>query len=265
MATDELIFLPDVDTCDVESPDGYTVVSRWGACSSGTCGFTCCAASSCAQVTDPEIGQVRVPIPPQIFNKPGIYAFSVGIMTPDCPGSPSMPIAISKGVCMIEPSGFFLGNNAGNCYMPTIDDVRRKIDDFQAKNDLSKSVEYSDYDILYALIRAVFKWNETPPFAEWLVFNCSNYPFNDLWVEGAAAELFFASAVHYLRNKMQIQSGGLSADVKNRDREYLAMATQLRQEYLDKYSKAKYAVNNDVQYGIIASPYSYNSSQFYRW
>ena len=258
--SDNFVKMVDVDTCRVTGKHGAYLEARWTACS-GSCGFCCKTVANMASVLDPETGQVSLKIPQELYDNPGIYTFSVGVMAPTCDprdDADYRPVMVSQGIVLIEPSGFHYGNQNANCYLPTVADVRRKIDDFASKNDLQKAVEYSDYDIVHALIRAVQIWNETPPPLKNYVYNCVNYPFKDLWVEGAVAELLFASVMHYLRNKLQMQSGGLNIDAKNKDAAYKQIADEARRNYMERLIAWKYSINMNQVWGGVSSAYGVN-------
>jgi hypothetical protein len=252
---DSPLFLPEIDLCEVEPVTNHYIASQWSVCE-GSCGITCCGSASLGEVADPATGRVHIPIPEKVRNEPGIYSFTVAVMEPACRGK-DVPLVLSRGLCMIEPSGF--GNRQGNCSLPSLSDVRWELDDYASKNDLWNSQEYSDFDIVHALAKVVHTWNETKPLAGWMVYDCRNFPMRELWIKGAVCKLVSAKIWHFLRNKQLVQATGLSIDTKNRDNEYKARLEELEQRFITWLVDTKVGMNFNAALGVVSTDLQWNT------
>jgi hypothetical protein len=141
--------------------------------------------------------------------------------------------------------------------VPSLEDVRRKLDDFVSKNDLLQQVEFSSDDIVNAMIRPVSLFNSTPPKLKRRTFTVATFPYYDEWVLGTASELLRIAAFHYTRNKLLSQHGGISGDEKQRDRDYLQLSELYRREYKNWIYLEKDTWNGryDQGFGTLHSPY----------
>jgi hypothetical protein len=139
--------------------------------------------------------------------------------------------------------------------VPAIEDVRRKMDDFIGRNDLLDQVEYSTDDIVNAMVWPVAKFNELPPQLRRYRFTLMNFPYYDNWLIGTASELLRISVFHLTRNKLLSSHGGIQGDEKGRDMEYLRLATQYREEYLQWARFAKASLNLSQVNAVLHSPF----------
>ena len=140
-----------------------------------------------------------------------------------------------RGALLVEWSPWM--SHLGRCpnlhrTVPTLEDVRRRLDDFIGKNDLLKQYEFSADDIVHAMIRPVYIFNEEPPRLRNFQYTLATFPFYENWVHGTAAELLYMAVFHYIRNKMISSHGGIEGDEKRRDRDYLGMAQMYKEDYI---------------------------------
>jgi hypothetical protein len=142
--------------------------------------------------------------------------------------------------------------------IPTLDDVRRRLDDFVGKNDLLRQYEFSADDIAHAMIRPVYIFNEEPPRLRRFQYALATFPFYENWVQGTAAELLQVAVHHYVRNKLLSNHGGIQGDEKGRDKEYAHLAGVAREEYLQWVRRKKHELNYSAGqgWGTIHSEYA---------
>jgi hypothetical protein len=114
--------------------------------------------------------------------------------------------------------------------------------------------EFTTDDIVHAISRPEHIWNETTPDIRRLRYTIGNFPYYDEWIIGIAGELMEIASIHYMRNKMQSQHGGLQGDEKNRDQQYMQYAQKYKKEFLD-FVVAKKRQCNNQGFGTINSRY----------
>jgi hypothetical protein len=194
-------------------------------------------------VLDPAAGKIQITLPPAVYNNPCIYVFQAKI-TPKGLNKDPLYISHNRGILLVEWSPFL--HDRTQKIVPTLEDIRRKLDDFVGKNDLTNEVEYSADDIMYAMVSPVRWFNEEGVHLRRFTFNVSNFPFYENWVTGTAAELLQRAISHLIRNKLQVTHGNITGDEKNRDREY----TQMAAAYIDEYKQWARAKKNNLNYSM---------------
>jgi hypothetical protein len=187
-------------------------------------------------VLDATNGMVQFELPDYVYNIPCIYSFHVAVANKETYRQDGKPLYIApgKGIVLVEWTPFVTHHE--HCSMrhrvvPSVEDIRRKLDDFLGKNDLMGQVEYSADDIVNAMILPVHIFNEMPPRLSRFQYTLMDFPYYEYWVLGTAAELLRLSVVHYVRNKLLSTHGGLQGDEKARDREYLQLAEMYKKEF----------------------------------
>lgn len=212
-----------------------------------------------ANVIDAAHGKVQFTLPKYVYEMPCIYFFyfsvvekATGKVTHVFPG---------RGVLLVEWSPWM--DHLDHCpvkhrIVPSLEDVRRRLDDFVGKNDLLKQYEFSADDIVHAMLRPVYMFNEEPPRLRRFTYTIATFPFYDNWVQGTAAELLQIAVLHYTRNKMLSNHGGITGDEKNRDREYLQLAQMYKDEYRQWIQRKKRDLNYSAGqgWGTIYSDYA---------
>jgi len=189
-----------------------------------------------ANVIDAALGKIQFELPKAVYEMPCIYRFysavsqktgagMLGSVVYACPG---------RGILLVEWSPWM--EHLDHCPMkhrivPALEDVRRRLDDFVSKNSLMYQYEFTADDIVHAMVRPVYIFNEEPPRLRRFMYTLANFPFYENWVQGAAAELLQIAVHHYARNKMMGNHGGISGDEKGRDKEYMQLAMMYKEEY----------------------------------
>jgi hypothetical protein len=230
VAVDLTVFFPSGNVEESEDADGLFV---WFVVADNT---GVANKPEPAQIIDAKNGGIKFELPEYVYNIPCIYAFHVYVGNKKTfPQTRKAKAALpGRGVVLVEWSPII--NIAGFPHssvrvVPSIEDVRRKLDDFTSKNDLLQQLEFSTDDIVHALIRPVHIFNEATPSLRNHTYSLSNFPYYDNWIIGAAAELLRIAVIHYMRNKLVSSHGGINGDEKQRDQDYLQLAETYRQEY----------------------------------
>ncbi len=111
---------------------------------------------------DPANGNVCAVVPPRIANSPGIY--QVEAILASNKGNPvikeSMLLSVERSLL-----GRFTGSgSAGQGAGPlTLGEIRTQLRDFPALNTAWDTAEFSDKEIVHALLQPVMAFNEMPP------------------------------------------------------------------------------------------------------
>ena len=218
-------------------------------------------------VLDAKNGTVQFELPDYVYNIPCIYTFHLAVADKNTYPSDGKPVYIApgKGVVLVEWTPFVTHNvhcPIRHRVVPAVEDIRRKLDDFIGKNDLLAQVEYSADDIVNAMILPVRLFNELPPRLARFQFSLMTFPFYEFWVLGTAAELLRISVVHYVRNKLLSSHGGLQGDEKVRDREYMQLANQYKEEYLQwaRFKKHELNFSAGQGWGTLHSDYLFRQN-----
>jgi len=202
-------------------------------------------------VIDAVNGRVQFELPEYVYKMPCIYFFYFSVQTREEPVL-TKHILQSRGALLVEWSPWM--THLENCpvrhrTVPTLEDVRRKLDDFAGKNLLLGQYEFSADDIVHAMIRPVYIFNEEPPRLRRFTYTLATFPFYDNWVIGTAAELLQSAVHHYVRNKLMSSHGGIQGDEKGRDREYAQLAAMYKEEYRQWVHRKKIDLNYSMGQG----------------
>lgn len=197
-------------------------------------------------VTDGSDGLIRFPIPQQVCCGAGIYTFQAAV-TRDS----TSVIFADGGMISVEHGLWGDTGDAGG--PPTLQTIRFHLRDRAAENDLLQDVEFDDAEIIEAIRKPVEEFNETPPTLT--PFSCATFPYHYHWRNAVVAELLRTAAHHYVRNKMNISSGGLVGDDKDKDRDYLRVAMLYIQEWKDFIVQKKSELNIRQGYFSAGSDY----------
>lgn len=209
------------------------------------CDRTCNLATVDVTLIDAENGLVQFQIPEEVCQHAGIYQFQVAVL------QGNSVVFADGGIISVEHGMW--GDTSQMTGPPTIEEIRMHLRDRPEENDLLAAAEFDDAEILNAISHPVMYWNEQlPPLPH---RNCNNFPFRHHWRNAIVAELLFTAAHHYVRNKMQAQSSGLSVDDKAKDKDYLAIALLYKQEWQEFVKMKKIAINAEAFYGSTGSSY----------
>jgi hypothetical protein len=201
------------------------------------------------QIADPKNGKIQFELPEYVYNVPCIYSFYVSVADRNTfsVNRKVKYVAPGHGVVLVEWSPFMeqvLTLQTAHRVVPSLEDVRRKLDDFVGKNDLLRQVEFSADDIVNAMIRPVHIFNETAPRLKHHTYTLTTFPYYDNWIIGTAAELLRTASIHYMRNKLLSSHGGIQGDEKHRDKDYLQLAEMYHQEYRRWVFAKKFELNS---------------------
>lgn len=141
-------------------------------------------------------------------------------------------VAISRSILSVERSLFapIAPQLIGNLGPPTIREIRMSMRDAVATNLLLDGHEFGAEEILRAIVRPIQQWNETPPLVP-PRYTTRTFPYREYWLKSINADLYFTAAAFYRRNKQQFSGSGLSNTDMDREREYMNVATLLKNEW----------------------------------
>ncbi len=198
-------------------------------------------------VVNPNSNIIQFSLPESIFSRAGIYSIDAGLFTTnhgtelkDFVGKP--PQYIQSGYIMVERTSFAT-DDKNNAKLPRIDEIKNILQDYTDANTLLNESEFSNSDIIMAIMQPIQEWNETPPILRDFIFTCSSFPYHYEWTHATAAYLLKTAIHKYMRNKLITSHGGVSGDDLNRNGEYSSLYTTLINDWKEWRQRAKYAIN----------------------
>lgn len=177
---------------------------------------------------DRSSGVVQAGLPAPIYSQSGLYTLSWGY-------SRDGKIRVARDALLSVERSLF-GFTAPGAFphgtgAPTIAELRNQlIDSDRADNLLLNDVEFSDEQILFALLRPLQDFESAPPPIS-QHFDTRNFPWRNEWLDAAAGYLLRSAADNYRRNRLAIVGGGKQLDVFNREPEYMKAAQMRIQEW----------------------------------
>lgn len=184
-------------------------------------------------------------VPPDVYTNPRIYTAEMVVVDGDC-----KPIAMDTTLISVERSlqSRTIGLQQRNSGPLTINEIRTHLRDFPVLNSYWDGVEFSDAEILHAIIEPVRKFNETIPRV--ISFTPANFPFRHNWLEATCAVLLRISAASYLRNSRRLAYGdGKTSDDKDKHTPYANLAEHKWRIYTDFCVHSQVAAN--LSYGSV--------------
>lgn len=204
-------------------------------------------------IVDPVAGLVRAePLPSAIVRAAGLYLEEWAFFdnNGDMLFSNQCYLFVNRGLFGLNSDPF-----QQNLGPPTLSEIRLSLrDNAAADNTLLDAVEFDAAEIAQAVIRPIQHWNETPPPLR-PPQTTKTFPFREMWLLGIQTNLLETAANHYRRNRLNYTAGGISVDDKNKEAEYKAAATQLRQQFQEMLRAKKMEINLALFSGTIGSPY----------
>lgn len=220
--------------------------------------FAACDVSSNTLEVEGEIvedaaaqGRVRANVPPAVYQEAGIYQMQFGIVDPGENGAADTVFAIDGGLLSVE--GTLWGDTRQAVQPPTLNDIRMHLRDTPIENDLLADYEFDNDEVINALVRPIRQWNETPPPIA--VHTCRSFPYRYYWLQAVVGELLRTAAHHYMRNNLKVQHGGVSGNIKDKYKEYMATAQMYRDEWLIFVDQKKVELNAAAAFGVTQSAY----------
>ena len=191
-------------------------------------------------------GWVQVEISQKLSDSPGIWQFEIAITDKD-----GVPNRIDRGLLSIEHGLFPTVASTKHIGPPTINEIRIHLRDTSFENDLLGDVEFDDAEIIACIVRPIEQWNETSPDVAY--FTADTFPFRHHWLDAISARLLRIAAHWYRRNNFQSTQGGISIADRAKEREYMAAAKELENEWKEFILRKKLEINLNAAAGIIGS------------
>lgn len=202
---------------------------------------------------DADSGVIKVELPSQLVQYPGVYTMEVAISQQVSEGVYKL-LYIDRGIVSVERSLFGSTDLGDLLGPPTIKEIRIAMRDSGLENSLLNDVEFDDTEILHALARPLRQWNETPPPVAY--YDSRSFPFHEHWLKATMALLMRSAAFWYERNRLAATHGGVTVDDRNKMQPYLTMSQLMYKEWEDFIINQKVAINVANCYGAVGSPYS---------
>jgi hypothetical protein len=203
----------------------------------------------CATTPDPANGIIEFQIPQEVADEAGIYVIDIAVLDSSC-----NVLYTETGLISVEP-GLWGNINTSAMGPPTINQIRTHLRDLPGENELLMESEFSDTEIIQAVIWPVMCWNEAPPDIG--RYNCRNFPFIYNWRQAIVSELLRAAAHNYMRNNLTMNVAGVSGNMKDKFKDYLVLAETYREEYRRFVVEKKVELNARMGVGSFGSTYGY--------
>lgn len=204
-------------------------------------------------VVDAATGVVRALLAPLAVASAGIFQLHWAIMDRTL----NAPRLINRSLISVERSLF--GADYGVGGPPTIQEIRTDIRDTSPEvNRLLRNVEFSDDEIVRAIVRPVEDWNDASPRLAAHVYDTITFPFRHAWNLAIQGYLLQMASHWYRRNRLAYQAGGLAVDDMDKEEGYMAHSKQLLEEWRVWLVHKKVELNAYGAMGEVSSPYAYN-------
>ena len=201
-----------------------------------------CTVTVDAVVVDAAQGTVRVAIPTEVSNRPGIYRVDTAVVDDD----DNIRYVVTS---YLHIYGTLFREEGVPAGPPSMDDVRRRLRDFPAYNELLDTYEFKPNELSESLVRPVLDWNETPVVT--IVYSTHDFPYRSHWIDAAIGELLMTAAHGYRRNRQK----GVANDLQDREAEYTRASMSYRQEWKEFMRIRKRQDNIRGGFGRLGSPY----------
>jgi len=208
------LVLPDATPVNLSNYDelvGSTVKFRRPGCR----GKVHTVELSQANFVDAENGKLCFDLPAAVDGTPGIYATQIVIVD-----EAQRPFVGESLLVSVEPT--MLTERAVSGPL-TMGEVRRALRDYPALNTSWEAAEFSNEEILDAVIRPVRQFNETLPRV--LSYDLDRFPYREEWLRATVSYLLEMGAHWYARNSKQLKYGdGMTEDDKDKVTLYAQVA-----------------------------------------
>lgn len=164
---------------------------------------------------DADGGKLCFDLPPEVDGTPGIYAAQLVIVDDQ-----ARPYAGDSLLVSVEPTALAETAVPGPL---TMGEIRRALRDYPALNTAWDAAEFSNEEILQAVIRPVRQFNETLPRV--LSYNLDRFPYREEWLRATVSYLLEMGAHWYARNAKTLKYGdGMTEDDKDKVALYAQVA-----------------------------------------
>ncbi len=197
-----------------------------------------------ATIHDAATGKIRISIPSVVMQEPGIYNCDFGFYR-----GGSLRV-VNRAMLSVEHTLFVNSPQALRAGIPTINELRGQIMDTAGDNVRLENVEFSDQQLLDALVWPIQDFNEKSPNLGY-TFDTTNFPYRAQWLDATIGRLYQTAAAWYRRNKMQGQGGGVALDELNRDKDYTTAAQMHMQNWNNFRDSKKVELNAKQWFGSV--------------
>lgn len=213
-----------------------------------------------ATVTDGTAGLVSITLTPAQLQYAGIWPASLitcsTAATATTPGE-----IIEEFSCWLYVKRSLTSLIEGNRPI-TIPEIRMALRDTSPSyNTLLEDLEFSDEEIVYAMMRPVEEWNEGTPQLEQFTYTPGTFPFREHWRKATMGILLRSAAHHYRRNYVPYNAGGVSFDDKNKADQYFQDGERLAQEWKEFMMAKKRELNMSLCFGVLGSRSFYGGAR----
>lgn len=202
-------------------------------------------------ITNAAEGTVRMKLTRAVAGQAGLYQISWGFVRN------GEIILVNNTLLSIERNLFGPGNGVKPHQPgpPTIGEIRARLwDSGPGDNLLLDDVEFSDDQILSAILWPVQDWNEKPPPVG--TYNTFNFPFRSAWIDAAIGQLYLYGAAFYRRNKLNGSAGGVNLNELDRDGAYMEAYKLHLTNWNEFRDRKKLEANMALCTGTLGSSYS---------
>lgn len=215
-----------------------------------------------ATIVDGTAGLVSVTLTPDQLKYAGIWPASLITCSTPATESPRSPgEIIEEFSCWLYVKRSLTSLIEGNRPI-TIPEIRMALRDTSPSyNSLLEDLEFSDEEIVYAIMRPVEEWNETPPDLGQFSYTPGTFPYRENWRRATVGYLLKTAAYHYQRNYVPYNAGGVSFDDKNKAPQYFQTAEQNLQEWRQFVLAKKRELNMSLAFGVIGSRSFYGGAR----
>ena len=177
------------------------------------------------EITDQENGRVCFSLPSWLAMCPGIYQMEWNIINAD--GNTAI---IDNALLSVEPTLAMRKPGRLPSGPLTLAAIRTRLRDYPGLNEYWGEREFSDQEILTAILDPIYYFNEALPSS--ITFSPANFPFRFHWIEAVVSRLLQMSGTWYMREERAISYADSKTDSnKGKAREYLEVAEMLWQKY----------------------------------
>jgi len=199
-------------------------------------------------VTD---GHVSMTLTPSNLQYAGIWPAAVV-----CLNASSEVTAEYKCYLYVQQSYTVAGQTAQTTQPLQLHDIRLAMRDTCPEfNTLLDDLEFSDVEIMYALVRPVEEWNETSPdlSESGYSYTQNTFPWREHWRRATIGYLLQAAAFRYARNNLSYSAANLTVADMDKARDYSALSDSMLKEWRTWMTLKKREINTTLCYGGIHS------------
>ena len=202
------------------------------------------------EIVDAGEGVVRAALPEEVYKRSAIYMLSWGFVRD------GQLRLTNEGLLSVERTLFGIqADGSIGEGPPTINELRMHLADSDpAENNLLADVEFTDDQIVIALVHPLEYFNEVPPRLRRL-YDTHDFPWKHHWLHAAIGHLHEIAATKYRRNALAVNAGGMNINDMQKEPEYLRFAEMRAQEWKDFVRAKKLELTMRDACDTLSSPY----------